>query len=175
MTTKSVAVRNPSNMVPRRALKVFFALHLCMVESSPIRYPVTTGALGRPRRFGCLWRSRCCLFPGGFRQKATQSCQTGAIRNLPQQAREGSCSLTEHQSQQHGHEVLILGFGEHLPKPFCKVADIFIQAYNGDRHWTPPWPQGWLFLPLIPHGVLSCYLPFKKCKHRELINTAILT
>src|SRR5207247_2308784 len=101
-----------------------------------------------------------CLCPWGFRQKATQSCQTRSIRNLLQQAREGSCSLTEHQSQQHSHEVLILRFREYLPKPLCKVADIFIQAYNGDRHWTPPWIQGWFFLPLIPHGVLSCYLPF---------------
>src|SRR5207247_7237282 len=57
-----------------------------------------------------------CLFPWGFRQKATQSCQTRSIRNLLQQAREGSCSLTEHQSQQHSHEVLILRFREYLPK-----------------------------------------------------------
>ena len=35
-------------------------LGLCIVESSPIRYPVTKGTLGRPRRFGCFCRRRAC-------------------------------------------------------------------------------------------------------------------
>src|SRR5439155_8387643 len=102
-----------------------------------------------------------CLLPGGFRQKATQSGQTWSIRNLLQQSRERSCSFAEHQAQQYGHEVLILGFREHLAKPLCKVAQLVIQTYNGNRHRTPPWIQGCLFFSLIPHGVLSCYLPFE--------------
>src|SRR5947209_1627560 len=78
-----------------------------IVESSPMRYPVTTGALGRPRRLGCIWRfrsssaatlgsisSRKCLSQlsataasshGASDKKRLDSCQTGSIRNLMQQ------------------------------------------------------------------------------------------
>src|SRR6266516_3498867 len=107
-----------------------------------------------------------CLFPRRFRQKATQSRQTGSIRNLLQQTRERSCPFAEHQPQQYGHEVLVLGVGEHLPKAFCKVAYLFVQTYNGYRHRTPPWIQGCFFF--LNTTWCSFLLPsFKKCKHRD--------
>jgi hypothetical protein len=50
------------------------------------------------------------------------------------------------------------------------MAYLFVQTYNGDRHRTPPWIQGWLFFSLIPHGVLSCY-PLSKSANIEAIQT----
>jgi hypothetical protein len=76
------------------------------------------------------------------------------------------CPRHPHQPQQYDHQVLVLRLGEQLPKAFGKVAYMFIQTYNGNWHRTPPWFQGWIFFPLIPQGVLSCYFPFQKCKHR---------
>src|SRR6266849_5834519 len=167
---------------------IFLPLGLCIVESSPIKYPVTTGCLGRPRSLGCSWRCRCssavtcgcivwrkylerafchrCGFPGRFGEKPAQSCQARSCADLTQQVAQGSSSFTLHQPQQYGHEVLVLGFGEQVLEPLGKVAHLFIQTYNGDWHWTPPGSQGLFFFSLIPHGVLSCHSPFQKCKHR---------
>src|SRR6266852_8224144 len=176
---------------------IFLPFGLCIVESSPIRYPVTTGGLGRPRCLGCSWRCRCnsaathgcissrkCLerafchgfgFPGRLREKATQSCQARSRADLTQQAAQGSPSFTLHQPQQHGHEVLVLGLGEQVLEPLGKVAHLFIQTYNGDWHWTPPGSQGLFFFSLIPHGVLSCHSPFQKCKHRGCTASTVWT
>src|SRR6266571_1181621 len=106
-------------------------------------------------------------FPGRFGEKAAQSCQAPSSATLTQQAAQGSPSFTLHQPQQYGHEVLVLGLREQFLEPLGKVAHLFIQTYNGNWHWTPPWSQGLLFFSLIPHGVLSCHSPFQKCKHRE--------
>src|SRR5205823_3763343 len=88
-------------------------------------------------------------FPGRFREKAAQSCQTGSSANLTQQVAQGSSSFTLHQPQQHGHEVLVLGLGEQVLEPLAKVAHLFIQTYNGNWHGTPPWSQELFFFCLI--------------------------
>src|SRR2546423_6564012 len=108
-----------------------------------------------------------CRLPGGLREKTTQPCQARSIRNLTQQPLQRSPSFTEHQSQQHDDEVLILGLGELVTKAFGKLPQGLIQTYNGNWHRTPPWFQGSIFFSLISHGVLSRYFPFQKCKHRE--------
>src|SRR5258708_38393922 len=110
---------------------------------------------------------RCC-FPRGFRQKTAQSCQTWSIGNPAHQSRERSRAFTQHQPQQHGHEVLVLRLTQVFTEPLGKVVQHFIQTYNGDRHGSPPWSQGFIVTFLIPHGVPSYHLPLQKCKHRGL-------
>ncbi len=109
---------------------------------------------------------RCC-FPRGFRQKTAQSCQTWSIGNPAHQSRERSRAFTQHQPQQHGHEVLVLRLTQVFTEPLGKVVQHFIQTYNGDRHGSPPWSQGFIVTFLIPHGVPSYHLPLQKCKHRD--------
>jgi hypothetical protein len=55
-----------------------------------------------------------------------------------------------------------LGFRESLAIAFAKVAQLVIQAYNGNRHRTFPWVQRFLITLVIPHGVLSCFPSFQK-------------
>src|SRR6266852_5549078 len=142
---------------------IFLPFGLCIVESSPIRYPVTTGCLGRPRCLGCSWRCRCS-------SAATCGCIVSrkclSQRSATAAASQGASEKKRLSPAKHGHEVLVLGLGEKLAEPFGKVAHIFIQTYNGNWHRTPPWSQRVLFFSLIPHGVLSCHSPFQKCKHR---------
>jgi hypothetical protein len=121
---------------------------LCIVESSPIRYPVTRGCLGRPRRLGCVLRCRSC---------SASTRQARALCHLLQQSHQRAPSLTEHQCQQYDHEVLILGLAHQGAVALHKVTPLVIQAYNGDRHRTPSWSRFWIhpldttegpFLPL---------------------------
>src|SRR5258708_2357022 len=113
-----------------------------------------------------------CRLPGCLCEKATQPGQARSKSNLTQQSSQGARPFTEHQPKPHDHEVLILGLGELLTKPFGKLSQLVIQTYNGNWHRTPPWLQESIFFFLIPHGVLSCYFPFQKCKHRARILNA---
>ena len=152
-----------------------------------MRYPVTTGALGCPRRLGCIWASRCSSAATlGFISSRKCLSQISATAASSQGASDKKrlnpakwfhpqsdattpkrSGLTERQPEQHGYEVLILGLREQLVEPFSKLAYLFIQAYNGSWHRIPSWSQALLFF-LIPHGVLSCHFPFEKCKYRVI-------
>src|SRR5258708_3049753 len=109
--------------------------------ASPLYLPLTLALLfcydyrlhGFPKGPQPLLCYRCC-FPGGFRQKAAQPCQARSVSNLMQQSSQGSCSFTEHQPQQYGHEVLVLGLREKSAVPFAKVAQVLVQTYNGNWH-----------------------------------------
>jgi hypothetical protein len=105
--------------------------------------------------------SHLLFVPGRSRQKATHPGQTRRLAHLSQQLREHPSAFAQHQPHQYGHQVRVLRLTELLSEPFDKVAQRVIQAYNGNRHRTPPWLKGFLFTLVIPHGVLSCSLPLK--------------
>ncbi len=84
------------------------------------------------------------------------------LTRLAQQSRQRASAFALHQPQQYGHEVLVLRLTELLSGALGKVAQLVIQAYNGNRHRTPAWSQGVFFTCLIPQGVLSCHPPFQK-------------
>ena len=69
-----------------------------------------------------------CRLPGCLREKAAQPGQARSTSNLTQQSSQRTRSFTEHQPQQHDHEVLVLGLGELLTKPFGKLSQLFIQT-----------------------------------------------
>ena len=134
-------------------------LHLPRDLGTDLRLQVVT-KLPEPLLGDPLFVPRCT------REKTAQPRQTRCLAHLPQQFRKHPSAFALHQPQQHGHEVLVLGFTQVLTVALRKVAHLFIQTYNGNRHRTPPWFQAFVFSFLIPHGVLSHHSPLQKCKHR---------
>lgn len=80
--------------------------------------------------------------PGGACQEPTQARDARPTRDLPPQPRERAPLLAQQQPQQHGHEVLILGFAETRGEAGRPLAHTGIEAYNRDRHGGPPGCKG---------------------------------
>jgi hypothetical protein len=140
---------------------IFLPLRFSIVESSPIKYPVTTGGLGRPGRLDCAWRCRCCsasisgciVSRKCFSQCSTRAaaCQGACARNWLNPAKLGPAATWRSSPR-----------SVRLPSQSISPSSTVTKYW----HWTPLWLQGWIFFSLIPHGVLSCSFPFQKCKHR---------
>lgn len=88
--------------------------------------------------------------PGCTRQKSTASRQTRPSFYLSQHTRQAACSLTEHQLQQYGLEILVLGLAEALAKAQKVLTKSGIQTYSRPTHSSSPLVPG--FVTLVVHG-----------------------
>ncbi len=79
-----------------------------------------------------------------------QTTDALSVCHLAQQSAQRVRFLAQHQRQQYGHQVLILGLAQALAKRLAKLAQPRIQTDNRDRHRVSPW-LGWCEQPILYH------------------------
>ena len=123
----------------RLTLAVLFSRHQRCKLRSEARPPRLDHAVGGPRRLA---------------QKPTETRQRRRFGHLALQPAEGAVLLTQHQPEQHGHEVLHLRLAETAAEGEGELTQTLIQAYNRHRHSAPPGAEVSSPPLLLPQGAL---------------------